>query len=47
MNATYPFEYILALAALNTWLKFLLKLRVTKLFGPMFKTLQNMTLDLV
>jgi len=46
-RATYPFEYFLAAAALNTWLKFLLKLRVTKQFGPMFKTLQNMTIDLI
>ena len=37
---------MLAIAALNTWLKFLLKLRVTKMFGPMFKTLLMMTLDL-
>lgn len=47
IKSTYPFEYLLAILAGNTWLKLLLKLRVTKLFGPMFKTLQNMTIDLV
>ena len=47
MTNTYPFEYLLAMAAGNTWLKLLLKLRVTKTFGPMFKVLTNMTIDLV
>jgi hypothetical protein len=46
MEATYPFEYLLAFVALGTWLKLLLKLRVTRLFGPMFKMLINMTVDL-
>lgn len=44
---TYPFEYALAMLAGNTWMKLLLKLRLTKKFGPMIKTLQNMTLDLL
>ena len=47
LKNTYPFEYLLAMAAGNTWLKLLLKLRVTKTFGPMFKVLTNMTIDLV
>jgi hypothetical protein len=46
MTNTYAFEYLLAIAAGNTWLKLLLKLRVTKSFGPMFKVLQNMIVDL-
>jgi hypothetical protein len=37
----------MALIAMNTWFKLLLKLRVTKQFGPLFKVLQNMIIDLM
>lgn len=42
----YPFNNILALIASNTWIKLLLKLRITKTFGPLFKVIQKMIIDL-
>lgn len=47
MTNNTRFDLLLAAAAVNTWIKLILKLRVTKLFGPMFKVLTNMTFDLV
>lgn len=41
------FTLLIALAAFNTWLKLLLRMRVTRTFGPMFKMLLNMAYDLV
>jgi hypothetical protein len=35
----YPFDIFMAVIAMNTWFKLLLKLRVTKQFGPLFKVL--------
>lgn len=43
----YPFEWLLALIAFNTWVKFVLKLRITKKFGPVIKVLIVMVGDLV
>ena len=42
----YPFNFILAAIASNTWGKLLLKLRITKTFGPLFKVIQKMVVDL-
>lgn len=36
---SYPFDILMATIAMNTWFKLLLKLRVTKQFGPLFKVL--------
>jgi hypothetical protein len=44
---TYPFTWILALTAFNIWTKFLLRLRITKTFGPMFKVILKMVGDLL
>lgn len=43
----YKFDLLLAILAFNIWLKLLLKLRLTSTFGPMFKILVNMSLDLI
>ena len=43
---SYPFTWILALTALNIWVKFLLRMKITKQFGPMFKVIIKMTIDL-
>lgn len=32
---------------MNTWLKLFLKLRLTRTFGPMFKMLLNMSIDIL
>ena len=45
-EASYPFTWILAITALNIWVKFLLRLKMTKTFGPMFKVIVKMTIDL-
>ena len=42
----FPFRWTLAVMALNTWVKCTLKLRVTSIFGPMFKMLLQMSFDL-
>jgi hypothetical protein len=47
VNGTYPFDAFMALIAMNTWFKLLLKLRVTKQFGPLFKVLQQMIIGLL
>jgi hypothetical protein len=46
INQTYNWQYVLALAATNSWFKLLLRLRVTRQFGPMFKVVTNMVSDL-
>lgn len=43
---TYPLEYMLAVLAGNCWVKLLLRLRVTQQFGPLFKVIQMMIIDL-
>lgn len=44
--STYPIEYLLAILAGNCWVKLLLRLRVTQKFGPLFKVIQMMIIDL-
>ena len=47
VNATYYFDYFMATIAMNTWFKLLLKLRVTRQFGPLFKIIQKMIINLL
>lgn len=47
LDDAYPFTWILALTALNIWTKFLLRLRISKRFGPMFKVILKMVGDLL
>lgn len=42
----YPIEYMLAVLAGNCWIKLLLRLKVTQQFGPLFKVIQMMIIDL-
>ena len=42
----YPLEFMLAILAGNCWIKLLLRLRVTQQFGPLFKVIQMMIIDL-
>jgi hypothetical protein len=37
---------MLAFLAMNCWIKLLLRLRVTKQFGPLFKVIQMMIIEL-
>lgn len=46
LNANYTFTLIIAVMAFNTWLKLLLRMQITRTFGPMFKMLINMSYDL-
>ena len=41
------FEYILSTLVIASWLKFFFSLRVTKLFGPMYKILYSVVEDLL
>jgi hypothetical protein len=36
----YPFAFLMAVIASNTWVKLLFKIRVMKQFGPLFKVIQ-------
>ena len=46
-NKEYRFDYLLAITAFFQWLKLFFCFRVSQSFGPMFKILYQMTLDLV
>jgi hypothetical protein len=39
VDEKYPFAFLMALIASNTWLKLLFKVRVMKQFGPLFKVI--------
>ena len=43
---SYRFDFVLASLVLVTWLKFFLTFRFTRTFGPMFKVLMEMIVDL-
>ena len=43
----YRFDFMLAAVALLTWVKCLLQFRVTMTFGPMFKIMYKMVVDLI
>ena len=43
----YPFAFLMAVIASNTWVKLLFKIRVMKQFGPLFKVIQKMILSLL
>ena len=43
---TYRFDFLLALIAFLTWIKTIFQFRVTKSFGPMFKIMYKMVIDL-
>jgi hypothetical protein len=38
-KTNYPLEYMLAILAGMCWIKLLLRLRVTQIFGPLFKVI--------
>jgi hypothetical protein len=42
----YPFAFLMAMIASNTWVKLLFKIRVMKTFGPLFKVINQMILSL-
>jgi hypothetical protein len=42
----YPFAFLMAMIASNTWVKLLFKIRVMKQFGPLFKVIQKMIISL-
>jgi hypothetical protein len=43
----YRFDYLLSFLVMATWLKLFFSFRVTKVFGPMYKILFQMVLDLL
>lgn len=43
----YRFDFLLASIAFLTWVKTIFQFRVTQAFGPMFKIIYQMVLDLV
>ena len=43
---TYRFDFLLAICAFLTWLKLFFYFRITQTFGPMFRILQQMLIDL-
>ena len=43
----YQFDFLLGFIAFLTWLKLILYLKVSKIFGPLFKMMEEMTYDLI
>jgi hypothetical protein len=42
----YHFDFLLAIIVLFTWTKFFLQFRVSQTFGPMFRIIQEMIVEL-
>lgn len=47
IHKRYQFHYILATLSINTWLKLLIRMQMTEVFGPQFKVILSMGSDLV
>ena len=45
-NDIYRFDWVLAILVVATWLRLLFSLRISKRFGPLFKIIQAMVLNL-
>lgn len=47
MEHGYVFEWLLAILSINTWIKLLIRMQMTEAFGPQFKIIFQMGVDLV
>jgi len=46
-SSKYRFDYMLAMVVMFTWLKLIFFFRVSQTFGPLFKMMQEMVIDLL
>ena len=47
MEHRYVFEWLLGVLSINTWVKLLIRMQMTELFGPQFKVIGVMAVDLI